>query len=65
MCEVSAVDEHYSFEEKAVGMSDCAGFDGLSTRGKCLEEVMSRMRGVGCNFASTLHHPDVDGVLKR
>ena len=57
----------YSSGEKAVSMSGCAGFDGpeSSTRGKWLEEVMSRMRGVSCNLASALHHPAVVHVLKH
>ena len=41
--------------EKAVSMSGCAGFDGpeSSTRRACLEEAMSRMRGISCDFAVT------------
>ena len=50
--------------EKAVSMSGCAGFDGpqSSIRTKWLEKVMARMRGVNCNSAGTLYHPN--DVLK-
>ena len=52
--------------KKAVSMSGCADFDDpeSSTRGKRLEEVMSRMRGVSCNYVGVLCHPAVVDVLK-
>ena len=61
-CEVSiVVDECYSSGEKVVSMSSCAGFDGpgSSTTEKWLEvEVMSRMKGVSCNFAGCYRCPE-------
>ena len=55
----------YSSGEKPVSVPFCAGVDGpdSSAKGKCLEEVMSRMRRTSWNFASMFPHPAVIDVL--